>query len=162
VTPENARRELAAATEQLLADVAGLSQAQAAGRPRAGVFPGRAMKLRRAGAAALAVAGLAVAGLAGCAGPAPGTGQVAGMLLRQGGQEAGQRPMPGTVTFAAAGQPQVTAQVGNAGSFSVQLPPGQYRVSGPCPPPVSVTVTAHHAAHVTLLCRLASVHPPLR
>ena len=115
------------------------------------------MRLLRAGAAALALVWLA-----GCAGPEPGTGTVTGTLLRQGGQEAGQRPMAGSVTFAAAGQPQVTAQVGTTGSFSVQLPPGQYRVSGPCAPSVSVTVIAHHTAHVTLLCTLASVHPPLR
>ena len=119
------------------------------------------MKLLRTGAAALVLVLVGLA-LAGCAGPGPGTGQVTGMLLRQGGQQAGQRPMAGRVTFTAAGQPQVTAQAGNTGSFSVQLPPGQYRVSGPCPPPVSVTVTAHHTAHVTLRCSFAHVHPPSR
>ena len=119
------------------------------------------MKLLRTGAAALVLVLVGLA-LAGCAGPGPGTGQVTGMLLRQGGQQAGQRPMAGRVTFTAAGQPQVTAQAGNTGSFSVQLPPGQYRVSGPCPPSASVTVTAHHTAHVTLLCALAAAHPPLR
>jgi hypothetical protein len=113
------------------------------------------MNLMRASAAALAVMWLA-----GCAGPAPVTGQVTGRLLKQGGQSPGQRPMPGTVVFAAAGHPQVTVRVADTGIFSVQLPPGRYRVSGPCSQSVPVAVTAHHTTRVNLICTFASGHPP--
>ena len=47
---------------------------------------------------------LAVLLLAGCAGHEPATGQVTGRLLSQGAGSPGQRPMPGTVAFTAAGQ----------------------------------------------------------
>ena len=56
------------------------------------------MNLMRAPAAMLAVLLLA-----GCAGHEPATGQVTGRLLSQGGGSPGQRPMPGTVAFTAAG-----------------------------------------------------------
>jgi hypothetical protein len=112
------------------------------------------MNLMRACAVVLAVL------LAGCAGHEPVTGQVTGRLLSRGGQPPGQRPMPGTVAFTAAGQPQVTVRVQNSGIFSVQLPPGRYHVSGPCPQSLFVTVTAHHTTHVNVICTLALGRPP--
>jgi hypothetical protein len=117
------------------------------------------MSLMRAPGALLAVllAGLL---LAGCAGHEPATGQVTGRLLSQGGGSPGQRPMPGTVAFAGAGHQPVTVQVPDSGIFSVRLPPGRYRVSGPCSRSLAVTVTAHHTTHVNIVCTLASGRPP--
>ena len=68
--------------------------------------------------------------------------------------------MPGTVAFTAAGQPRVTVRVQNSGIFSVQLPPGSYQVSGPCPQSLPVTVIAHHTTHVNVICTLAVGRPP--
>ena len=103
---------------------------------------------------------LAVLLLAGCAGHEPATGQVTGRLLSQGGGSPGQRPMPGTVAFTAAGQPPTTVQVPNSGVFSVQLPPGRYHVSGPCSRSLPVTVTAHRTTHVNIVCAFAVGRPP--
>jgi len=85
-----------------------------------------------------------------------------------GGQQPGERPMAGTVTFTSAEHQPVTVKVGSSGAFSVPLPPGRYRVSGsspaimeidggrrrevPCSQPASATVTAGHAATITLTC----------
>jgi hypothetical protein len=108
--------------------------------------------------------------LAGCAAAAAGqpatTGHVAGHLLRDGGplgsggQQPGLRPMPGTVTFTAAGHRRVTVRVGSSGSFSVPLPPGRYRVSGPCSRPMQVTVAARSTAHVKIICVVPLGSPP--
>jgi len=103
---------------------------------------------------------LAVLLLAGCAGHDPATGQVAGRLLSNGGGSPGQRPMPGSVAFTAAGHPPVTVRVTNSGNFSVQLPPGQYHVSGPCSRSLPVTVTAHHTTHINIICTVAVGSPP--
>ena len=113
------------------------------------------MTLMRAPAAMLAVLLLA-----GCAGHEPATGQVTGRLLSQGGGSPGQRPMPGTVAFTAAGQPPMTVRIPNSGTFSVQLPPGRYHVSGPCARPLPVTVTAHRTTHVNIVCTFAVGRPP--
>jgi hypothetical protein len=113
------------------------------------------MTLMRAPAAMLAVLLLA-----GCAGHEPATGQVTGRLLSQGGGSPGQRPMPGTVAFTAAGQPPMTVRVPNSGTFSVQLPPSRYHVSGPCGRPLPVTVTAHRTTHVNIVCTFAVGRPP--
>jgi hypothetical protein len=110
---------------------------------------------------------LAVLLLAGCTAPAgqgPVTGEVAGRLVRVGGPpgpggQAGQQPMPGTVTFASA-EHRVTVRVGKSGRFSVQLPPGRYRVSGPCSRPSPVTVTARRTAHVKIICVVPEGSPP--
>ena len=102
---------------------------------------------------------LAVLLLAGCAGNEPATGQVTGRLLSQGGGSPGQRPMPGTVAFTAAGYPPTTVRVPKSGNFSVPLPPGRYHVSGPCSRTL-VTVTAHHTTHVNIICTLAVGRPP--
>jgi hypothetical protein len=113
------------------------------------------MNLLRAPAAVLAVLLLA-----GCAGQKPVTGRVTGRLLSQGGRPPGQRPMPGTVVFAAAGHPRVTVRVPNSGIFSVQLLPGRYYVSGPCPQSLPVTVIAHDTTHVNIICTVAVGRPP--
>jgi len=113
------------------------------------------MTLMRAPAAMLAVLLLA-----GCAGHEPGTGQVTGRLLSQGGGSPGQRPMPGTVAFTAAGHPPMTVRVPDSGTFSVQLPAGRYHVSGPCSRSLQVTVTAHQTTHVNIVCTFAVGRPP--
>ena len=103
---------------------------------------------------------LAMLLLAGCAGHEPTTGQVTGRLLSNGGESPGQRPMPGSVAFTIVGHSPVTVRVPNSGIFSVQLPPGQYHVSGPCSRSLPVTVIAHHTTHVNIICTFAAGHPP--
>jgi hypothetical protein len=107
---------------------------------------------------------------------APAAGHLAGRLVMEGGplgpggKQPGERPLSGTVTFTAAGHRGVTVRVGSSGRFSVQLPPGTYRVSGgspaietssgssgkeqelPCSQPLSATVTAGHTSAVTVTC----------
>ena len=108
-------------------------------------------------------------------GPARTTGHVTGRLLIEGGpispggQQPGERPIPGTVTFRAAGHRPVAIGVGASGTFSAWLPPGRYQVSGrspdiitvtdsgkhevqTCSQPVSVTVSARHAATLAVVC----------
>ena len=104
----------------------------------------------------------------------PATGHVAGKLVMEGGplgpggQQPGERPMSGTVTFTAAGRQAVTVTVGSSGEFSVPLPAGLYQVSGrspdimevdggrsrelPCSQPTSVVVTAGQTGTLTLTC----------
>ena len=88
--------------------------------------------------------------------------------MMPGGEQPGERPMSGTVTFTAAGHQAVTVIVGSSGEFSVPLPPGRYHVSGrspdimevdgghsrelPCSQPTSVVVTAGSSSIVTLSC----------
>lgn len=111
---------------------------------------------------------LAMLLLAGCAaatGHGPVTGHVAGRLLREGGPlgpggQPGERPMPGTVAFTSAGYQRVTFRVGSSGTFSVQLPPGRYHVSGPCSQSFPVTVTVHHTTHVNVVCIVPLSSPP--
>ena len=108
-------------------------------------------------------------------GPARSTGQVTGRLLIEGvpispdGQQPGERPIAGTVTFTAARHRPVSVGVGASGRFSVWLPPGRYQAAGrtpdiitvtdsgrdleqTCSQPLSVTVTARHTATITVLC----------
>ena len=108
-------------------------------------------------------------------GPARATGHVTGRLLIEGGamgpggQQPGKRPIPGTVTFTAAGHRPVAVGVGASGTFSAWLPPGRYQVTGrspdivtvtdsgkdevqTCSQPVSVTVSARHAATLAVVC----------
>jgi hypothetical protein len=125
-----------------------------------------------------AVSLLALSLLAGCgtagAQQEPAMGHVAGRLVMEGGplgpggQQPRGRPLPGTVTFTAAGHHPVSVRVGAAGTFSVPLPPGRYQVSGrspsvievdggstrelPCSQPTTATVTAGHTATVTVAC----------
>jgi hypothetical protein len=108
-------------------------------------------------------------------GPAWAAGYVTGRLLIEGGpispsgQQPGERPIPGTVTFTAAGPRPVAVEVGSSGTFSAWLPPGRYQVSGrspdiitvtdsgkdevqTCSQPVSVMVSARHAATLAVVC----------
>ena len=135
--------------------------------------------------ATVALAGCATAVAASPAGhtgqDGPGTGHLTGMFVMEGGalgaggQQPGERPIPGTVTLTAAGHRTVTIQVGASGKFSAWLAPGRYHVSGrspyieeattaqvgktsaqgvelPCSQPLAVTITARHAAAITLFC----------
>jgi hypothetical protein len=110
-------------------------------------------------------------------------GHVTGRLLIEGGpmgpggQQPGERPIPGTVTFlfwppsaagTRAGHRPVAVGVGRFGKFSVWLAPGRYQVTGRSPDIItvtssgkdeertcgqaSVTVTARHAASVSVFC----------
>jgi hypothetical protein len=86
-----------------------------------------------------------------------------------GGQQPGERPIPGTVTFTTTGHRLVQIRVGTSGKFSAWLPSGRYRVSGrspnvetvtdsgkdveqTCSQPLSVTVSARHAATISVVC----------
>jgi hypothetical protein len=121
---------------------------------------------------------LLTAGCAATGGQAPpaAAGHLAGQLVMEGGplgpggQQPGERPLSGTVTFTAAGHRRVTVQVGSSGKFSVRLPPGTYQISGgspfietssgsggneeefPCSQPLTAKVTAGHTANVTVTC----------
>ena len=120
-------------------------------------------------------AGCASAGGASAGGTVhPTTGHLTGKLVMEGGpmmpggEQPGERPMSGTVTFTAAGHQAVTVIVGSSGEFSVPLPPGRYHVSGrspdimevdgghsrelPCSQPTSVVVTAGQTGTLTLTC----------
>jgi hypothetical protein len=137
-------------------------------------------------AALLLAACTATAGQVSRAGGRANEGTVAGGLVLEGGpivpggQQPGQRPMPGAVTFAAAGRPVVTVKVGRSGTFTVRLQPGRYRVFGrspevaevssgavldesgkllsgaqrdpPCSRPLSVTVAARHTTRIRVVC----------
>ena len=105
--------------------------------------------------------------------PARATGHVTGRLLIEGGplgpggKQPGERPIPGTVTFTAAGHRPVAIKAGNSGKLSAWLPPGRYRVVWRSPaiitvtdsgheeqtssPAPSVTISARHAATITLV-----------
>ena len=111
------------------------------------------------------------------------TGHVTGRLLIEGGpmgpggQQPGERPIPGTVTLlfwppsaagTRAGHRPVAVGVGGSGKFSVWLAPGRYQVAGRSPDIItvtssgkdeertcgqaSVTVTARHTASVSVVC----------
>jgi len=109
------------------------------------------------------------------AGPARATGHVTGRLLIEGGpigpggQQPGERPIPGTVTFTAAGHRVAAVGAGASGKFSAWLPPGRYQVAGrspdvetvtssgrdverTCSQPLSVTVSARHPAAIAVVC----------
>ena len=78
-------------------------------------------------------------------GPAQATGHVTGRLLIEGGpmgpdgQQPGERPISGTVTFTASGHKPVLVKVGSSGKISAWLPPGRYRVAGRSPDLATVT-----------------------
>jgi hypothetical protein len=107
------------------------------------------------------------------AGPARATGHATGRLLIEGGpvsaygQQPGERPIPGTVTFAAPRYRPVSVGVGASGRFSSWLPPGRYQVTGRSPDIITVTdsgrdleqtcsapvsVTARHTATIAVVC----------
>jgi hypothetical protein len=146
------------------------------------------MNIARTCAGLLATVALAGCTTAGYASPVastsqhvPLTGHLIGRFVMEGGpislggQQPGERPLPGTVTLTAAGHRTVTIQVGSSGKFSAWLPPGRYQVSGrtpnieeastaqagngsaqgkelPCSQPLTVTITALHTATITLTC----------
>lgn len=107
--------------------------------------------------------------------PTRAAGHVTGKLLIEGGaigtggQQPGERPIPGTVTFTAAGHRPVQVGVGASGKFYAWLPPGRYHVAGrspdietvtdsgqyleqTCSQPLSVTISARHAAAISVVC----------
>ena len=109
------------------------------------------------------------------AGPAQATGHVTGRLLIEGGpvspygQQPGERPIPGTVTFTRAGQRPLSVRAGASGKFSAWLPPGRYQVAGrspdiitvtesgqdleqTCSQPLSVTLPARHTVTIAVVC----------
>jgi hypothetical protein len=153
------------------------------------------MSVLRTGACLLAALAMTALALAGCTTAsqasgggashadqqAPATGHLTGTFvieggpLGPGGQQPGERPIPGTVTVTSGGHHVVTIQVGGSGRFSAWLPPGRYQVSGrspnieqvttaqaggtngpaqelPCSPPLTVTITARHTSTMTLAC----------
>jgi hypothetical protein len=122
-----------------------------------------------AGAAEHPASGYAAGNQARAAGHVTGRLLIEGGPIAPGGQQPGARPIPGTVTFAAAGHRPVPVRVGTSGKFSAWLPPGRYRVAGrspdietvtssgktveqTCSQPLSVTVSAHRAATIAVVC----------
>ncbi len=126
--------------------------------------------------AILAVLALMLTAACAAAGPSAfPSGHVTGKLFIEGGpigpggQQPGERPVPGTVQFTASGRRPVTARAGSSGTFSVALPAGTYDVSGsspyiveeasngisrqtPCSQPLSVAVASQHTTTITLIC----------
>jgi hypothetical protein len=136
----------------------------------AGAAAASATAYPAASSAAYPAASTAAYTAAGAAG-----GHVTGKLVRAGGpmgpggKQPGEQPLPGTVTFTAAGHRPVSVRVGASGKFSVWLDPGRYRVAGrspdietvtstgkdleqTCSQPLSVTVRARHATAITVVC----------
>jgi hypothetical protein len=89
--------------------------------------------------------------------------------VRPGGDQPGDRPLRGTVTFTAAGERTVSVPVGRAGTFSVTLAAGTYHVSGrspqimevsgdgtqhetACSQPQTVHVTGQHVLKIAVTC----------
>jgi hypothetical protein len=89
--------------------------------------------------------------------------------VRPGGDQPGERPLRGTVTFIAAGERTVSVPVGRAGTFSVALVAGTYHVSGRspeimevssggaqhetvCSQPLTVHLTGQHALKIAVTC----------
>jgi hypothetical protein len=115
-----------------------------------------------------------------------GTGLVQGKFVMEGGpigpggQQPGERPISGLVTFNGGPGDVIHFRVDRSGAFSIRLPDGTYAVTGrspsviqvsnggvvsasgqvvkgsqsepACSPPLSVTVTPQHTSHLTLTC----------
>ncbi len=104
-----------------------------------------------------------------------GTTTVSGRFLmeggpvRPGGDQPGERPLRGTVTFTAVGERTVSVPVGRAGTFSVALAAGTYHISGRspeimevssggaqhetvCSQPLTLHVTGQHTLKVAVTC----------
>jgi len=122
-----------------------------------------------AGAAEHPASGPAAGNQARAAGHVTGRLLIEGGPIGPGGQQPGERPIPGTVTFTAAGHRPVSVGAGTSGKFSAWLPPGRYRVAGrspdietvttsgktveqTCSQPMSVTVSARDAASIAVVC----------
>jgi hypothetical protein len=81
---------------------------------------------------------------------------IEGGPMRPGGGQPGERPLRGTVSFAAAGGQTVKVTVGRAGTFSVALAPGIYHVSGRSPE--IMEVSSGGAQHETACSQPLTVH----
>jgi hypothetical protein len=104
-------------------------------------------------------AGQAGQGLAQSAPPPARLGTVTGVFHRVGGpigphgQQPKVVPLTGRMRFSRRGHPAVIIPVGRSGRFTVQLPPGTYRVTGITPDIVTVLDNGRqldgrcHAAH---------------
>jgi hypothetical protein len=118
---------------------------------------------------AAGAAGHALTGTSRPAGHVTGRLLIEGGPMGPGGQQPGERPIPGTVTFTRSGHRPVAVGVGASGRFSVWLAPGRYQVAGrspdivtvtgsgqdeeqTCSQPLSVTVTARHAMILSVVC----------
>jgi len=83
--------------------------------------------------------------------PSPGRpGTVTGVFHRvggplgPGGQQPKAVPLTGRMRFTRPGHPAVSVPVGRSGRFTVQLPPGTYRVTGITPDIVEVLDNGRH------------------
>jgi hypothetical protein len=76
--------------------------------------------------------------------------------VRPGGDQPGERPLRGTVTFTAVGERTVSVPVGRAGTFSVALAAGTYHVSGRSPE--IMEVSSGGAQHETVCSQPLTVH----
>ena len=102
-------------------------------------------------------------------------GTVAGVFHRvggplgPGGQQPKVVPLTGRMRFSRPGHPAVSVPVGRSGRFTVQLPPGTYRVTGitpdivtvldngrqldgRCHGPQDLRVRAGRTGHITVVC----------
>ena len=108
---------------------------------------------------------LAAVFLAGCSGPSPADGTLAGHLYGVGGPAPGlPRAWPGTVTLTGPGVHQ-DVSVGTDGRYSVTVPAGRYAVVGRSPLYESdaalcratgvATVTSGHTTTANVLCQMS-------
>jgi hypothetical protein len=81
---------------------------------------------------------------------------IEGGPMRPGGGQPGERPLRGTVTFAAVGGRIVSVPVGRSGAFSLALAPGTYHVSGRSPE--IMEVSSGGAQHETVCSQPLTVH----
>jgi hypothetical protein len=89
--------------------------------------------------------------------------------VRPGGDQPGERPLRGTVTFTADGERTVSVPAGRAGTFSVALAAGTYHVSGrspeimevssgeaqhetACSQPLTAHITGQHTLKIAVTC----------
>ena len=80
---------------------------------------------------------LPVSLLVGCSSQTPANGTITGHLRQVGGAPPGvNRPVPGTVTITG-GTVTKDLQVGQDGSYTVEVPPGTYSVVGHSPTAMS-------------------------
>ena len=121
------------------------------------------------GCTAASAAGFTPTGAASAAGHVTGRLVMEGGPIGPGGQQPGERPIPGTVTFTMTGHRPVNVGAGKSGRFSAWLAPGRYHVSGrspdiitvtssgrhleqTCSQPSPVTVRARHTTTITVVC----------
>jgi hypothetical protein len=106
---------------------------------------------------------------AGRTGTVTGVFHRAGGPLGPGGQQPRVVPLTGRMRFTRPGHPAVSVPVGRSGRFTVQLPPGSYRVTGitpgivevldngrqldeRCHGPQDLRVLAGRTGHITVVC----------